>query len=122
MHHYPEDDDHPDADMWRGQRFIVRVYNALRQNDEVWNQTLLVITYDEHGGLYDHVVPPIADVYQPRSAGTSLDDTGRMPHRPGSAATGEPQSHHASPLDRWRDMMDKRMRGRFSNRDAGATS
>jgi phospholipase C len=29
----------------------------LRANEEVWNSTLLVVTYDEHGGFYDHVVP-----------------------------------------------------------------
>lgn len=62
MHHHPEDDDHPDADMYRGQIFLKRVYDALRSKPEVWRKTLLLITYDEHGGLYDHVVPPIADV------------------------------------------------------------
>jgi phospholipase C len=64
MHHHPQDDDHPDADMWRGQAFIRRVYEALRSNQSVWQKTLLIITYDEHGGLYDHAVPPVADVIQ----------------------------------------------------------
>lgn len=63
MHHHPEDDDHPDADMYRGQRFVWRVLDALQKNSDVWLKTMLVITYDEHGGLYDHVIPPIADVY-----------------------------------------------------------
>ncbi len=62
MHHYPEDDDHPPADMYQGQHFLRRVYQALRSNPDTWARTLLVITYDEHGGLYDHVIPPIADV------------------------------------------------------------
>jgi phospholipase C len=62
MHHHPEDDDHPDADMYRGQIFIRGVYEALRANPDVWRKTLLLITYDEHGGFYDHVIPPIADV------------------------------------------------------------
>jgi hypothetical protein len=61
MHHHPQDDDHPDADMWRGQRFIRRVYQALRSLPS-WERTLLIITYDEHGGLYDHVIPPLADI------------------------------------------------------------
>lgn len=64
MHHHPEDDDHPDADMYRGQSFIKRVYAALTANPDVWAKTMLIITYDEHGGLYDHVIPPIADVFQ----------------------------------------------------------
>lgn len=62
MHHYPQDDDHPPADMYQGQHFLRRVYDALRSNPDTWARTLLVITYDEHGGLYDHVIPPIADV------------------------------------------------------------
>ena len=33
------------------------MYEALRGGPG-WNQTLLIITYDEHGGLYDHVPPP----------------------------------------------------------------
>ncbi|MDO8706231.1 MAG: alkaline phosphatase family protein [Sulfuricaulis sp.] len=63
MHHHPQNDDHPDADMHRGQIFLKDVYNTLRSNPALWEKTLLIITYDEHGGLYDHVVPPTADVY-----------------------------------------------------------
>ncbi len=63
MHSAPENDDHtPDADMLLGQRFIKGVYDALRANPAVWAKTLLVVTYDEHGGFYDHVVPHAADV------------------------------------------------------------
>jgi phospholipase C len=69
MHAHPQDDDHPDADMWRGQIFLKRVYDALRSNGALWARTLLIITYDEHGGLYDHVVPPVADVYNARAPG-----------------------------------------------------
>ncbi len=62
MHSAPENDDHtPHADMLLGQHFIKGVYDALRANPAVWSKTLLVITYDEHGGFYDHVVPHAAD-------------------------------------------------------------
>ena len=64
MHAHPEDDDHPDADMHRGQIFLKRVYKALTSNLALWKKTLLIITYDEHGGLYDHVVPRVADIYE----------------------------------------------------------
>ena len=40
-----------------GEQFIHDVYEALRASPG-WGQTLLVITYDEHGGCYDHVPPP----------------------------------------------------------------
>ena len=62
MHHAPENDDHPPfADMLSGQIFLRRVYDALRLNDAIWEKILLIVTYDEHGGFYDHVVPPLAD-------------------------------------------------------------
>jgi phospholipase C len=42
-----------------GEQLIARVYNALRAGPK-WDSTLLIITYDEHGGCYDHVPPPAA--------------------------------------------------------------
>jgi phospholipase C len=61
MHSHPQDDDHPDADMHRGQVFVKGVYEALRKSDR-WEKTLLIVTYDEHGGFYDHRVPPVAEL------------------------------------------------------------
>jgi phospholipase C len=34
------------------------VYNAIRQNQQLWESTALLVVYDEHGGIFDHVVPP----------------------------------------------------------------
>jgi phospholipase C len=48
---------HPNYDVSLGEKLILDVYNAVL-NGPGWNQTLLFITYDEHGGLYDHVPPP----------------------------------------------------------------
>jgi phospholipase C len=53
-------DDHPTHDVAAGDRLIANVFNALRANEELWSKTLLVILYDEHGGFYDHEVPPAA--------------------------------------------------------------
>ena len=39
-----------------GEILIAKVYNAVRQSD-IWNKCLLIVTYDEHGGFYDHKVP-----------------------------------------------------------------
>ncbi len=52
-----EDDQHPVSNLAHGERLIFDVYQALRSSP-TWNQTLLIITYDEHGGCYDHVPPP----------------------------------------------------------------
>lgn len=51
-----EDDQHPPADVMNGELLIAKVYNAIRSSP-IWEKCLLVITYDEHGGFYDHVVP-----------------------------------------------------------------
>ncbi|MFF6946942.1 alkaline phosphatase family protein, partial [Streptomyces lavendulae] len=48
---------HPNADVALGEQLILDVYRALRDGP-AWARTLLVITYDEHGGCYDHVPPP----------------------------------------------------------------
>ncbi|GGP17623.1 phospholipase C [Silvimonas iriomotensis] len=53
-----ENDQHPSAGVQQGEQLIAAVYNAIRNNDELWSSTLLIITWDEHGGFYDHVVPP----------------------------------------------------------------
>jgi phospholipase C len=53
-----ENDDHPPHNVMKGEKFIADVYNAIRSNPDLWNRSLLVIFFDEHGGFYDHVTPP----------------------------------------------------------------
>jgi phospholipase C len=50
-------DQHPDHNIIAGENFIGDVYNHVRQGPD-WEKTLLVIVYDEHGGTFDHVLPP----------------------------------------------------------------
>lgn len=52
-------DQHPDHNIWAGDRFIKKVYDALRSNEKVWQSTLLLVVWDEHGGLFDHEIPPL---------------------------------------------------------------
>jgi phospholipase C len=59
---------HPNYDVALGEQLIHDVYYALR-NGPNWNKTLLIITYDEHGGCYDHVPPPQGAVPPDHSAG-----------------------------------------------------
>ena len=49
---------HPNYNVALGEQLIHDVYYALRSNAAAWNKTLLIVTYDEHGGCYDHVAPP----------------------------------------------------------------
>jgi phospholipase C len=51
-------DDHPHADIRRGQALLSNVVHALLRSPQ-WRRTALVITYDEWGGFFDHVVPPV---------------------------------------------------------------
>ncbi len=48
---------HPNYDVAAGEKLIFDTYQAVRTGPG-WNDTLLLITYDEHGGNYDHVAPP----------------------------------------------------------------
>ncbi|MGB9236834.1 MAG: alkaline phosphatase family protein [Terriglobales bacterium] len=50
-------DQHPDHNVIAGENFIGDVYNHIRQSP-LWENTLLLIVYDEHGGTFDHVLPP----------------------------------------------------------------
>jgi phospholipase C len=52
-----QNDQHPPSDIRAGEQLIADVYNLVRASP-AFEQTLLVITYDEHGGCYDHVAPP----------------------------------------------------------------
>ncbi len=61
---FTSNDDHPSHNVQLGQILIGAVYKALAESP-VWAKTLLVITYDEHGGFYDHVVPPEATDERP---------------------------------------------------------
>ena len=57
------DDDHPPIHPINGQQLIASVYTALA-NSPQWKNCMLVVTYDENGGFFDHVSPP-----------TTTDDT-----------------------------------------------
>src|SRR2546423_2867891 len=53
-------DDHPPSDVKAAQDLVLKLYNAVVRSP-AWPKTLLVITYDEHGGFFDHVAPPAAE-------------------------------------------------------------
>lgn len=59
---------HPNYDVALGEQLILDVYRALREGP-AWASTLLIITYDEHGGCYDHVPPPAGATAPDASAG-----------------------------------------------------
>ncbi len=54
-----ENDEHPPTDIQRGQAYVSQVVSAVR-NGPFWKDTVIFITYDEHGGYYDHAKSPMA--------------------------------------------------------------
>ncbi len=75
-------DDHPPHDVARGQALLADVYDAIRGNAALWQSTLLVVSYDEHGGFYDHVASPpgVPPNRQPGEYGFAFDQLGvRVP-------------------------------------------
>lgn len=54
-------DDHPPAPVSKGQDFIREIYEIVSSNEARWRRTLMIVTYDEHGGFFDHVEPPECD-------------------------------------------------------------
>jgi phospholipase C len=65
-------DQHPDHDIQAGELFIASVYKAIKSSP-LWPNTALLVVYDEHGGIYDHVVPPPCT---PDQFTASANDTG----------------------------------------------
>ena len=73
------DEYHPPSDVTPGEKLLMDIYDSLCFGDQ-WKQTLLVITFDEHGGTYDHVPPGAATPPGiPPEKGRSF---GRPPARP----------------------------------------
>ena len=56
-----ENDEHPPSNVQVGETFVADVVNALIRSP-AWPSSALFLTYDEHGGYYDHVAPPAAPV------------------------------------------------------------
>ena len=51
-------DNHAPLAIGFGEDFLRQIYLAVTANPKRWNNTLMVLYYDEHGGFYDHVAPP----------------------------------------------------------------
>eukprot|EP01094_Clydonella_sp_ATCC50884_P010436 TRINITY_DN2009_c0_g1_i2.p1 TRINITY_DN2009_c0_g1~~TRINITY_DN2009_c0_g1_i2.p1 ORF type:complete len:375 (+),score=99.36 TRINITY_DN2009_c0_g1_i2:173-1297(+) len=60
---------HPDSSVREGERLIKSIYEVLRSSP-FWNSSAFIITYDEHGGFYDHVKPPQVGIPSPDGIGS----------------------------------------------------
>jgi phospholipase C len=83
-----ENDEHPPTDIQRGQAFVSKVVNAVR-NGPFWRDSIIFITYDEHGGSYDHVAPPRArQDHEPNPDGISPGQCADLSNPPASLQPG----------------------------------
>lgn len=51
-------DYHPPESVYAGEGFVMDLFNTITSNPTVWANTLFIVTFDEHGGTYDHLMPP----------------------------------------------------------------
>ena len=70
-------DQHPDHDVLAGEKLIAEVYTHIKGNPQTWSSTALLVVYDEHGGIFDHVPTPgcTPDGYSAGPADTQLSYT-----------------------------------------------
>jgi phospholipase C len=60
-------DDHAPAGISDGEEFLMQVYEAVTASPAFWRNALMVVTYDEHGGFFDHVSPPLIPTEPPQA-------------------------------------------------------
>jgi phospholipase C len=95
-----ENDEHPPTDIQRGQAYVSSVVNAVR-NGPNWRDSVIFITYDEHGGSYDHVRPPQAPQHGQRNPdGISPGQCADLSNPPSSLEPGGGAECHANPLSK----------------------
>jgi phospholipase C len=61
-------DDHPPTPITNGQHFLLKIYSSLTTNQDRWQKSAMIVTYDEHGGFFDHVSPIAIETNPPPDA------------------------------------------------------
>ena len=79
VHFHPPCDNHPPLAISPGEQFLAQVYTLLSSHTERWSRSVFILTYDEHGGFFDHA-PPLLVKYRNAAHSVSFDSTGpRVP-------------------------------------------
>ena len=121
----PAHNEHPgDGALSDGQNMVVAAVNALR-NSDYWKDSLVIITYDEYGGFWDHVPPPaLGDGH---TATGQADEFGPGPRIPAILAGPFARPHHVSHVQFDTTSIDRMIEARWhlqplSTRDAAANN
>jgi phospholipase C len=94
-----EFDEHPPSDIRDGQFFVSNIVNAVRASS-CWQDSIVFITWDEHGGFYDHVRPPKAKQGgTPNPDGISPGQCADLSNPPASQEPGGGTQCFFSPID-----------------------
>ena len=93
-------DDHPPTPIINGQHFLLKIYSDLVGNPDRWSKTIMIVTYDENGGFFDHV-SPLPIVTNPPTGATYPPFLSTGPRVPGIiiSAFVEPGSVYSGDLD-----------------------
>lgn len=93
-------DDHPPTPIINGQHFLLKIYSDLVGNPNRWSKTVMIVTYDENGGFFDHV-SPLEIVTNPPASATYLPFLSTGPRVPGIIISSfvEPGSVYHGDLD-----------------------
>lgn len=84
-----ENDEHPPTDIQRGQAYVSQVINAVRRGPN-WKDSVILFTYDEHGGFYDHARSPRAlQGHAPNPDGISPGQCADLSNPPASEQPGQ---------------------------------
>lgn len=67
-HILPSSDDHSPSAIKGGQEFLSTVYRRITEVTEFWGGVVMIVSYDEHGGFFDHVSPPAIPTVPPLDA------------------------------------------------------
>ena len=67
----PGRDDHAPSAIQGGQKFLFEAYRDISLVPEIWAGTVMIVTYDEHGGFFDHISPPLIPTEPPSQANYS---------------------------------------------------
>jgi phospholipase C len=67
-HIFPSTDDHAPSGIKGGQGLLFEAYRALTRSEDLWRSSVMIVTYDEHGGFFDHVSPPLVQTYAPQGS------------------------------------------------------
>jgi phospholipase C len=70
FHYGVTNDDHPPTSITAGQQIVSDVMASL-QASPAWRNTLFILTYDEHGSIFDHVPPITAEHYSDGTPNTA---------------------------------------------------